>query len=149
MSGAHHVRHEVGDHALQVQVLGEDVDALGQLAQPHLGDVARDGRLRAVEALLLEPVDERALRAHALRAHDPADRLLSLSAASSSLSPLSPALRAQPSTSDSSAFCACSRFSASSKTTEHGRVDDVVGDLLAAVRGQAVHEDRATSPPAP
>ena len=38
-------------HALQVQVLGEHVDALGQLAQAHLGDVARDGGLRADEPL--------------------------------------------------------------------------------------------------
>ena len=49
---AHHVEHEVGDHALQVQVLGEHVDALGQLRQAHLGDVARDRRLRADVALV-------------------------------------------------------------------------------------------------
>ena len=39
-------------------------------------------------------------------------------------------------------FCAWSRFSASSKTTDCGPSITVVGDLLAAMGGQAMHEDR-------
>ena len=39
------------------------------------------------------------------------------------------------------AFCTCRRLSAWSKTTERSRIDHRVGDLLAAMRGQAVHED--------
>ena len=40
------------------------------------------------------------------------------------------------------AFWACSRFSAWSSTTLLGPVEHGVGDLLAAVRGQAVHDQR-------
>ena len=42
----------------------------------------------------------------------------------------------------SRAFCACSRFSASSQTTLCGAVDDLGRDLLAAVGRQAVQDDR-------
>ena len=44
-----------------------------------------------------------------------------------------------PAARSSSAFCACSRFSASSQTTLLRAVDDLGGDLLAAVGRQAVH----------
>ena len=50
--------------------------------------------------------------------------------------------QARPRSHSSSAFCVCSRFSAWSHTTECGPVDHLVGDLLAAVRRQAVHHDR-------
>ena len=54
-----------------------------------------------------------------------------------------PVTRRSASTSQaSSAFCACSRFSAWSKTALCGAVHHLVGDLLAAVRGQAVQHDR-------
>ena len=67
--------------------------------------------------------------------------------------------RAKPSAQDSSAseqassaFCTCSRFSAWSNTTEAGESMTSRGDFLAAMRGQAVHEERirparATSAP--
>ncbi len=68
-------------------------------------------------------------------------------------SPASPALppsktcasslhRAAPSAQASTPFCACSRFSASSNTTDCGTVDHLGRDLLAAMRRQAVHEHR-------
>ena len=45
------------------------------------------------------------------------------------------------------AFCACSRFSAWSKTTELRPVEHLVGDLLAPVRRQAVHDARPAGRP--
>ena len=38
------------------------------------------------------------------------------------------------------AFCACSRFSAWSRITLWGPSSTLVGDLLAPVRGEAVHD---------
>ena len=46
-----------------------------------------------------------------------------------------------PSSISSSAFCACSRFSAWSNTTERARFDHAVGHFFAALGRQAVHED--------
>ena len=66
------------DHPLKVQVLGEHVDAFGQLAQSHLGDVARDRRLGTVEPLLLETFDECTLGAHPLAPDYAPNRLLAL-----------------------------------------------------------------------
>ena len=74
---ARHVHDELGGHALEMQVLGEHVDTLGQLAQTHVGDVARHRRLGAVEAAFLELLDQHALGAHVLVANDLADRVLS------------------------------------------------------------------------
>ncbi len=48
----------------------------GELAQAHVGDIARDGRLRAIESARLELIDEHPLRAHVLGAHDLADGVL-------------------------------------------------------------------------
>ena len=53
-----------------------------------------------------------------------------------------PAVTTRSSSQASSAFCACSRFSASSQTALLRPVDHLVGDLLAAVRRQAVQHDR-------
>ena len=48
--GAAHSAHKLRDHTLQMQVLGKNVDALGKLAQAHVGDITRDRGLRALEA---------------------------------------------------------------------------------------------------
>ena len=40
--GAQNADHELGEHTLEVQVLRQDVDALGQLAQAHVGNVSGD-----------------------------------------------------------------------------------------------------------
>ena len=63
-----------------MQVLGEDVHALGQLAKPHVGDVARDGGLRADKAEGVELLDERALGLDGLLAYDLPDGVLSVEA---------------------------------------------------------------------
>ena len=42
---------------------------------------------------------------------------------------------------DNMPFCACRRFSASSKTTDCGPSITVIGDFLAAMRRQTMHED--------
>lgn len=59
-----------------MQVLGEDVDPLGKLAQAHVGDVTRYGSLRAGVARGLELLDEGALGLDRLVAHDLANRVL-------------------------------------------------------------------------
>ena len=74
--GPHDARDELGHHALEVEVLGEDVDPLGQLAKAHIGDVARDGGLRAGVPECLELLHERALGLNRLVAHDVSDGIL-------------------------------------------------------------------------
>ena len=66
---AHDLYDELRDHALQMQILGKHVYALGKLAQPHIGDIARDRGLRAVKTKRLQLVDEHALRANVLVAN--------------------------------------------------------------------------------
>ncbi len=61
---------------IEVQVLGEHVDALGKLAQAHLGDVSRHRCLRAREAHGLELLDQRTLGADGLVANDLPDGFL-------------------------------------------------------------------------
>ena len=70
--------HELREDKLQVEVLLEDVAPARELAQVHLGDVARDGGLRAAEAPSLERRDELVLGPYGLRAHDVPDRAASV-----------------------------------------------------------------------
>ena len=59
-----------------MEVLRQDVDALAELAQAHVRNVARDGRLRAVEADGLKLVNKGALRPNGLATDDVPDGIL-------------------------------------------------------------------------
>ena len=59
-----------------MQVLGQDIDTLGKLAQTHIGNVARNGCLRAIETHSAKLVHQHALRANILVAHDISDGIL-------------------------------------------------------------------------
>ena len=74
--GTQDADHELGEHALEVQVLRQHVDALGQLAQAHVGNVSGDRGLGAGVAHCLQLVDETALRADGLAADDLPDGVL-------------------------------------------------------------------------
>ena len=74
--GALHVGDEFGDHALQVQVLGEHVDALGELRSPISVMSRETVACVQTKPCCLQPVDECALGPHALGAHDAPDRFL-------------------------------------------------------------------------
>ena len=67
--GTQNARYELGNHTLQVQVLCQNIDALRELTQPHIGNIARDSRLRAIKAHSTELIDQHALRADILIAH--------------------------------------------------------------------------------
>ena len=86
--GTQHVHHKLGEHPLQVQVLGEHVDALGELAQAHLGDVSRDRGLCARETLCLELLHKRTLGANGLVANDLPDGFLPVVSLLSHVTPL-------------------------------------------------------------
>ena len=59
-----------------MQVLGKDIDALGELTQPHIRDVARNGRLCAIETHGTQLIYQNALCAYVLVAHDISDGIL-------------------------------------------------------------------------
>ena len=60
-----------------MQVFSQHVDAFGELAQAHVGDVARNRRLRAVVSKRLELLDQRPLGVDRLRTNDVAYGILS------------------------------------------------------------------------
>ncbi len=102
----------------------------------------QDRRRRRAEAHEA-PDDAGAHRAE--RQHDVVARALSGSGGAAEASVIYPAPRHQA----RMAFCACSRFSASSNTTDCGPSMTSSVDLVAAIGGQAVHEDGALAPPCP
>jgi len=59
-----------------MQVLGKDIDALGELTQSHVRDIARNGRLRAIETHGAKLVYQNALRAYVLIANNISDGIL-------------------------------------------------------------------------
>ena len=59
-----------------MQILGKDIDALGKLTQSHVRDIARNGRLRAVEAHGAKLVYQNSLRAYILIADNISDGIL-------------------------------------------------------------------------
>ena len=74
--GAQYAGNQLGNHALQMQVLGKDIDALGKLTQSHVRDITRNGRLRAIETHGAKLVYQNALRADVLIAHNISDGIL-------------------------------------------------------------------------
>ena len=74
--GAQNAGNELGDHALQMQVLCQDIDALRELTKPHIGNIARDGRLCAIKAHGAELIHQYALRTHVFIAHNISDGIL-------------------------------------------------------------------------
>ena len=137
-----------GDAAHRAAVVRDDVapDAAVGAAQLHraeLVEVARQRGLGDLDALGGQQRRQLGLAAHRVRADQRDDpRLPGGPASSATLTALTARPAAlRPSSQASSAFWACSRFSASSQTADARAVDDLGGDLVAAVGGQAVQHD--------
>ena len=78
-----------------MQVLCQNIDALRELTQPHIGNIARDSRLRAIKAHSAELIDQHALRADVLIAHNISNGILAPIAFFSHTNPLSKRWRRQ------------------------------------------------------